>query len=590
MTRAPSAYSIAECVESVRSGAWGTGLIGATDERGTIIDKVGNACGVTFDLCVRACGAGQAPFAWSTFSSNSLSGQKNRLNSLESALLTLGSPTLAAYSLYLTILNARWISHRFSKCNYPNVRTAARVLTSLQQSPLRVTEGDALLASLVVLPQNDRWWKELIEWLEYPHTWSIGAFTATLWVVIAHLLTVINWFRGSVQPEEFGDQAIGSLWVWLLPIVVGWLLISPTCNEARLESAVERVNWLAYVATDHHIILVRHLPEKRRAISLDFDVDDELRVDERNTAPIYNYARVFSWTQSVEVVLQSFEAASTRAHQHESVDPSVDWAHARRNAEDVCVLERGGGRVQGRWGQNVVLRVITSSFLGLFLQWGTTGAAISIAYNTPTTGLSCVSGSYLLFAVLSTAAWVALLASSVLGHYAVTESRRLASHTGPTWPVTMARALSILLRRFGKFVAVLNAVWSVATCLLQFGQFYNRCYCNSSVIGRRSSAYVAAKLPPAQVRFMVHAWISGASQAVFTAIVCLAVVVVYRNPTLPMEALLRNRRPLKILPLRKRNGCEDNIKTYLTGYFPSFLTALLTPSSPSLFFAHFFSY
>jgi hypothetical protein len=155
-------------------------------------------------------------------------------------LLTLGSPTLAAYSLALTVLNGRWIAQLFSKYRYPNAKNAVRILSSLQQSPLRVDTDDVLLASLIMLPQNDEWWEELVVWLEYPHTWSISAATSIAWVIIAYIFTIIDYFsqdaQNSLNPNGDGVGSIGSLWLWLLPIVIGWLQLSPKCDSSTPSS------------------------------------------------------------------------------------------------------------------------------------------------------------------------------------------------------------------------------------------------------------------------------------------------------------------------------------------------------------------
>ena len=143
-----------------------------------------------------------------------------------------------------------------------------------------------------------------------------------------------------------------------------------------------------------------------------------------------------------------------------------------------------------------------------------------------------MSSSYILFGLLSTLAWIALLASSLLAHCAGTEP---CCYPGRPSSTAVARWLSIALRRFGKLTAALNALWSLTTCLLQFGRFYNRCYCNSGVIGRSSLAYISAKLSESEIKLMVGAWIGGASQAVLTVIICIAFVVAYRDPPLPKE-------------------------------------------------------
>jgi hypothetical protein len=209
-----------------------------------------NATAITYDLCVSQCGTGQEPFQWTVFSeqfslwllpwlallSQLPFGANDKLDNLESMLLTLGSPTLAAYSLALTVLNGRWIVRLFSKYRYPNAKNAVRILSKLQQSPLRVDEENMLLASLIMLPQNDKWWGKLVEWLDcYPHTWSISAATSIAWVIITYIFTIAHYFsqdaQNALNPNGDGLGSIWSLWLWLLPIVVGWLQFSPQCDS-----------------------------------------------------------------------------------------------------------------------------------------------------------------------------------------------------------------------------------------------------------------------------------------------------------------------------------------------------------------------
>ncbi|KAJ2933640.1 hypothetical protein H1R20_g3466, partial [Candolleomyces eurysporus] len=333
-----AATNFTQCLEQVQNGAFGTGKIGATDNHGNILEDVKQATGLTYGLCVMACGSGPSPFRWTVFSQRFSSwllpwlalvsqlpfGPKDRLDNLKSVLLTIGSPMLAAYSLALTVLNGRWIARQFSKHNYPNIRNAVRVLSSLQQAPLRVTNEDALLASLIVLPHNDEWWRELIEWLAYPHTWSISAATSIAWVVVAYLFIVIGFLMEDVT--RFTAHGQESLWLWLLPIAIGWLQLSPKCDEVRVRSAVERANKIAYTPTGTHPVLVQEHTEQR-AIYLAFsegdEDDDVLRRDERVTAPIYSYARFLPWVQAVERVLETFEVVSGRYRRHESVDPDI---------------------------------------------------------------------------------------------------------------------------------------------------------------------------------------------------------------------------------------------------------------------------
>ena len=271
------------CLAKVQNGTFGVGVdVGGTDNHGYPVN-VSVATGMTYSLCVHACGGGQEPFQWSTFSPQFSSwllpwlalvsqlpfGANDKLDNLDSVLLTVGSPTLAAYSLILTVLNSRWVTRRFARYTFPNVRNAIRILSSLQQSPIRVVKEGGLLASLIVLPQNDEWWTELSEWIDYTHTWSISAAISIAWVVIAYIFTIIDSFTVGISNPNSNGQGVGLLWLWLLPIVIGWLQISPKCDSARLRSAVERANRLARVATDDgRVVLVREAQTEARAIEL----------------------------------------------------------------------------------------------------------------------------------------------------------------------------------------------------------------------------------------------------------------------------------------------------------------------------------
>ncbi|KIJ95837.1 hypothetical protein K443DRAFT_108218, partial [Laccaria amethystina LaAM-08-1] len=556
------------CLAKVQNGTFGVGVdVGGTDDHGYPVN-VSVATGITYSLCVQACGGGQEPFQWSIFSQQFSAwllpwlalvsqlpfGANDKLDNLDSVLLTVGSPTLAAYSLILTVLNSRWVTRHFARYTYPNVRNAIRILSSLQQSPIRVVKEGGLLASLIVLPQNDEWWTELSEWIDYTHTWSISAATSIAWVVIAYTFTIIDSFTVGISNSNSNGQGVGSLWLWLLPIVIGWLQISPKCDSTRLSSAVERANKLAHVATDDgHVVLVKEAQTETRAIELTLTEVDDLRRDEKCTAPVFNYARFLPWVQAVEDVSEAFQAASKHFHNHKSVDPSIDWVTVERGqkpnernrvgtrtqVENYCTPRQPGGRPRSRWGPKVVSRMFLASALALMLQWGTAGAAFIQVWYTPTRGLGCRSASYLLYAVLSTIVWMLLVTSSILTHYAsLTQNhsqgraiRQAIRHRH--WPTRVARRTSIILRRLGKLIAAFNSLWVLVACIFQFGSVFDNCYCNSSVFWLHDHAYNVIALLPGDVASVTSAWVGGVCLAGGTAVIYVGVVNVFMDPPLP---------------------------------------------------------
>jgi hypothetical protein len=191
-----------QCLADITSGLYNATAIGIEGS----LDNFGNrvpyqsTTAISYDLCKLACGSGPEPFTWTVFSAQFSAwlipwlalvsqlpfGSQMRTDDFMSVLLTVGSPTLAAYSLVLTVLNGQWVSRRLAGIKWPNVERVWRVLSTLQQSALHIDDSEGMLASLVVLPENDEWWQELAHGLDYSQTWSASAFSQIAWVVIAY--------------------------------------------------------------------------------------------------------------------------------------------------------------------------------------------------------------------------------------------------------------------------------------------------------------------------------------------------------------------------------------------------------------------
>jgi hypothetical protein len=88
-----------------------------------------------------------------------------------SAMLAIGSPALITFSLSLTVLNRYWIRQAFAGLKRdgrvlewaPHVRerisAAGDLLQDAQQAPIRVSQEDGWLSSLIVLRENQPFWK-----------------------------------------------------------------------------------------------------------------------------------------------------------------------------------------------------------------------------------------------------------------------------------------------------------------------------------------------------------------------------------------------------------------------------------------------
>ncbi|KAG2344915.1 hypothetical protein BDR05DRAFT_982310 [Suillus weaverae] len=463
---------------------------------------------------LNACGSGTQKPAWANTSQQFSAwllpylalisqlpfGARHRVDNLMSAILTVGSPVLAGYSMILTILNARWISRRFENVSFPNARHAVRILMSLQQSPLRITNEDSLLSSLIVLPENDDWWPTIADFLDYTLTWTIASATIIAWVIVAYILTVAGSLSDVKANLNSNGQGTGSVWLWLIPIVIGWLQLSPKCDYVRIKRAMDNANTMAFVATHHGVIKASDLSE-RRAISIDSTLEQPSSPDENLTPPIYNYARAISWSRSAEDVFDAFRMASNNSRMHRPVRMGDTWKKAdggntiepsNRSGDPsevnaYCRLPRHAAPrygVRNPWASGIFFRIFVASLLPIALQCATTGAAVLIVYFTPTVGFGCRSLGYIIYGTLATMVWAMLVMSSIISHYLHSYSGR--SSWSPLFSITMrlAKVLSNLLRWGGKFLATVNAIWAVTASMLQFADVYDSCYCNSSMLGR----------------------------------------------------------------------------------------------------------
>ncbi|KAJ7176500.1 hypothetical protein C8R46DRAFT_1346538 [Mycena filopes] len=557
---AVDAVNFDQCIRDVQSGLWGS--LGGTDNQGNSVPISNTTTSITYELCVRACGAGAEPFVWNIFSQQFSAwllpylaivaqlpfGANDRFDNVVAVLLSVGSPTLAAYSLALTVLNGHWIARRFSPFSYPNLRHAVQILSRLQQTPVRIARG-SMLASLVVLPENNQWWAELVDRLDYTHTWSISSVASITWVTIAFLFTVIDSFTGTIVSETLNanGQGVGSVYLWLLPVVIGWLLVGPKCDSVRLHRAMDLANAEAYVTTDRGPVPADEVSSDR-AIFLARNLGSVHR-DELSTSPIYNYARFLPWVQAVEDVCRVFEAASDRAKRYHSVDPDVPWVREEKGGRSMVRAENRRGTLaqvdvyvrpthpvrRSHWGPGVLSRFFVSSILALALTWATTGAAVVVVWFTPTRGLGCRSGAYILYGATSTLVWLLLVISASLAHHSTQAGTDIDGRVNYTRSTRVAGAASIVLRRVGKVLAACNAMWIVLACIFQFSSFFDRCYCNSSVLGLGSFAYDVIQLVPADIATMKAAWIGGVALAGGSCILFVLFVNLFVDPHLPDE-------------------------------------------------------
>ena len=243
--------------------------------------------------------------------------------------MTVGSPVLAGYSLAITRLNSRWLTRQFSNLHFPNEDIIPFAISTLQHIPFRIDTSGSLLPSLIVLPQNDRYWKHLEVVAKGTRQWSIPMAMNIVWVLVAFLLTIVDSlvdFNNFINLPGDAGYSIVALWTYLLPLVVGWLYVGSQPEANHLCEALDGAHDIAYVAVgEERILATKVTGHSARAIEPSTKHIDYVNADEKKATPIFNYSRVFIWSQHAEYILRLYERAAAKANRKITVQRGGEW-------------------------------------------------------------------------------------------------------------------------------------------------------------------------------------------------------------------------------------------------------------------------
>ncbi|KIL56921.1 hypothetical protein M378DRAFT_133577 [Amanita muscaria Koide BX008] len=509
------------CYDRLRNGEFG--LDSAVDSNGNGVTDIAQAAGLTYEACKIDCGPGSEAFIWRNFSNQFTAwllpwlalisqlpyGANDALSNFETMVLTVGSPMLAGYSLALAVTSNRWMIKRFRRSTHRSSFYAARILCSLQQVSFDIAEKH-ILPSLIVLKENDVWWRKLDEALDYPSPrWTLAAIVSMGYVALAYAFTWVDTLTGELTAQVFANgQCISSIWLSLLPIVTCNLQLSPKSDADRIRKAVETANNSFFIVTEAGGL---EQTTSTRAVIVETasrDMEDE---DQICPTSICFYARIFSWIQTARRVTDAFDAVSHHEHTGQQGKSNVNM-RTRSEVIQSCKLEDDRSHFYD------IFRIyMISTLLAVFLQWGTTGAAIMAIYLTPTRGFGCRSASFLLYGVLSTIVWLLLVISSVLAN-SFSASRKHGKSR------KVIGALVIFFRQAAKTIAAINAAWILTSSLFQFSSIFDNCYCNAAVLGLGSKAYAVLNITPEDQRLTKAYWTAGMTMASGTALVFIAAI------------------------------------------------------------------
>ncbi|KAF2447526.1 hypothetical protein P171DRAFT_429156 [Karstenula rhodostoma CBS 690.94] len=505
----------------------------------------------------------------------------------ESFCLAVGSPMLTTFSLMSTTLNAHSTSKVF-EAKFGNGKTEAEMreavkaaeyfLCGSQQSPIRIKE-DRFRELFHEEPARlrDRWVivKQRLHNTRRQYTFSL--VTQTSFAFIAWILTIIGSYATALgQHSEALLLSSGTLWTWLVPIVLGWMAVGVQSREDTVRDAI-RGESTAMKALEAASGFLNRPPQTFEALLGDVQGDEKLQ------GPAYNYARILTYPKLRDRVVSAFEEklrslshqvipaietvaptpeagtlqVETVIHKQDSARSSaLDSASASASASAISQTSSTGyQKPQHRntnqletapvtdptpgddpymtwqevtsssdWIKNFLL----SNVVAVILQWGVTGSAIVVSYLTEVRGLGCRSGSYLLYGILATSAHVLLLASVFLSHSAMliyqrTQSANAHPAKSSTHPRSAKHAmfctLAVATRYLGKCLAVINALWIVLSSVFELIGFYESCWCTGTVLGLGNKAWVVLFVSGDKMREDAEpSWIGGLTMSLLTMV------------------------------------------------------------------------
>jgi len=217
-------YSYDTCKDAVLSGKFG--LEGTVDQNGQQANNLSAITGYIYKACKQNCGSDSDYNSFTVFGGQALLwflpwvalltqvpySTSSIGHDFLVVFLSVGSPTTALLSLFVTILDRRWLKQRCDRVRrrVPGEETEAmvhsilQVLTSLHQFPIAIEEV-GLMACALAVEKNKKWWRKL-------QTWFIGRQRAMEASAFAQILLPVVIYLFYILPDAL--LVIGGTFQW----------------------------------------------------------------------------------------------------------------------------------------------------------------------------------------------------------------------------------------------------------------------------------------------------------------------------------------------------------------------------------------
>jgi hypothetical protein len=242
------------------------------DQWGEPTGDASQAWGISYQACLTLCTAEETSglYNWGFLASGIASwllpwlalncqlpfATKDKTTNLMALLLAMGSPALLTYSLALTILNVQRINRTFRYIKGVNItlhrplqlkaiKAARAILIETQHIPIQIYNGPRReLAQLVVHPQNWRWWCSLRDRIFLSkRKWTYPLYAQVGFVCVSQVLAITIFFTSASSDSSIGiGLAINSLWLWMIPVVLGWVYVGMQTEAGSIKAALIDTN------------------------------------------------------------------------------------------------------------------------------------------------------------------------------------------------------------------------------------------------------------------------------------------------------------------------------------------------------------
>jgi hypothetical protein len=181
------------------------------------------------------------------------------LGNLMSLFMAVGSPALITYSLTITILNRIWVRRKFRSLQKKLVgvpdelnnglceqlRAAQYLLQESQQVPMRASQVDGWLSSLIALDKNHTWWTTVKKDLKNTRRgYTFSLFAQIAMAFLAYTLTIAVSLNSSPLGNDSAGNGVlltagGGIWIWMIPVILGWIMCGMQARACSITDALD---------------------------------------------------------------------------------------------------------------------------------------------------------------------------------------------------------------------------------------------------------------------------------------------------------------------------------------------------------------